>query len=443
MQDVYDACPAVSHAGSLRPVPSYTDVHRNGIHDYLESSYVLPATTAAPVQTYTSDFSLNGIYDTFDKPMYGCVPGSVNVLGASDFNRTYTRSPPVYLAPPANTMMQRTPTQASMVVPNRATNNTTGKTDRERRAFTTILDFDVKAEYVDENLPLPLTSKELGVYRIEVPPQTHFTSLLCFVYLVAGTTMKDQIDIKVSTFLRNVCEEERVEEHTQVVDSCDTQASNTVQVLTLATSAKLAHYQRHKGWCDTELTTNTQTKAEKTATVEKLHATVDELKVSMENLVEEEKSDVIERNIIELDEKFYIKFAQFEQQQKEMDRNTMKTINVRTDQSKRKIVIRTPPEDAAQCFDVTCENAMAKMENSPISQCLYLHKTENEADPVESEFYSLIIAECQRERIFLDHADLEMSIGNVEQCRKIYRKYSWNRTVKIRDEHLQTEDQNS
>ena len=149
-----------------------------------------------------------------------------------------------------------------MVVPNRATNNTTGKTDRERRAFTTILDFDVKAEYVDENLPLPLTSKELGVYSIEVPQQTQakkikvrakltlhgtfviegaqsvrtceqsreihgsraispgvhrvfsgvvqmqVTSRLCFVFLVAGTTLKDQIDNKVSAFLRIVCEEE-------------------------------------------------------------------------------------------------------------------------------------------------------------------------------------------------------------------------------------------
>ena len=39
----------------------------------------------------------------------------------------------------------------------------------------------------------------------------------------------------------------------------------------------------HKVWCDTELTTNTQTR-EKTATVEKFHATVDELEASMENL---------------------------------------------------------------------------------------------------------------------------------------------------------------
>ena len=66
------------------------------------------------------------------------------------------------------------------------------------------------------------------------------------------------------------------------------------------------------------------------------------------------KGNVKERNamIVEQDEKFYIKFAQFEQRQKDMDRNTMKTINVGTYQSKRKIVIRTPPENAAQCFDV-------------------------------------------------------------------------------------------
>ena len=41
----------------------------------------------------------------------------------------------------------------------------------------------------------------------------------------------------------------------------------------------------HKGWCDGELTTNTQTRKEETAIVEKFHATVDELKTSMENLV--------------------------------------------------------------------------------------------------------------------------------------------------------------
>ena len=43
----------------------------------------------------------------------------------------------------------------------------------------------------------------------------------------------------------------------------------------------------HKGWCNTELTTNTQTRKEKTATVEKFHDTVDELDASMDNLTME------------------------------------------------------------------------------------------------------------------------------------------------------------
>ena len=38
----------------------------------------------------------------------------------------------------------------------------------------------------------------------------------------------------------------------------------------------------HKDLCDTELTTNTQARKEKTATMENLHATVNELKTSME-----------------------------------------------------------------------------------------------------------------------------------------------------------------
>ena len=36
-------------------------------------------------------------------------------------------------------------------------------------------------------------------------------NLLYLVYLVNRTTLKDQIDIKVSTLLRNVCEEEQAE----------------------------------------------------------------------------------------------------------------------------------------------------------------------------------------------------------------------------------------
>jgi len=43
----------------------------------------------------------------------------------------------------------------------------------------------------------------------------------------------------------------------------------------------------HKGWCDTELATNEQTRKEKTAAVEGLHATIDELDASIAQLTQE------------------------------------------------------------------------------------------------------------------------------------------------------------
>merc|ERR550537_82707 len=43
----------------------------------------------------------------------------------------------------------------------------------------------------------------------------------------------------------------------------------------------------HKGWCDSELTTNEQTRKEKTAAVETLHAEIDELGASIAKLTQE------------------------------------------------------------------------------------------------------------------------------------------------------------
>merc|ERR1719399_216018 len=43
----------------------------------------------------------------------------------------------------------------------------------------------------------------------------------------------------------------------------------------------------HKGWCDTELSTNEQTRKEKTTQVESLHAEIDELEASLTQLSEE------------------------------------------------------------------------------------------------------------------------------------------------------------
>merc|ERR1711879_959352 len=43
----------------------------------------------------------------------------------------------------------------------------------------------------------------------------------------------------------------------------------------------------HKGWCDTELSTNEQTRKEKTEAVEMLHAEIDELQASIAKLTED------------------------------------------------------------------------------------------------------------------------------------------------------------
>merc|ERR550525_149878 len=43
----------------------------------------------------------------------------------------------------------------------------------------------------------------------------------------------------------------------------------------------------HKGWCDTELSTNEQTRKEKTEAVETLHAEIDQLEASIQKLTED------------------------------------------------------------------------------------------------------------------------------------------------------------
>jgi len=39
------------------------------------------------------------------------------------------------------------------------------------------------------------------------------------------------------------------------------------------------------------------------------------------------------------------------------------------------------------------------------------------------KIFGRAIAECSKERIFLDYADLEMRLGNIDRCRKIYEKF--------------------
>jgi len=55
----------------------------------------------------------------------------------------------------------------------------------------------------------------------------------------------------------------------------------------------------HKGWCDTELATNAQTRKEKTEAVEKLHAEIDELEASLSKLAEDFKG--LTKSLADLD----------------------------------------------------------------------------------------------------------------------------------------------
>eukprot|EP00928_Gymnodinium_smaydae_P011410 TRINITY_DN14213_c0_g1_i2.p1 TRINITY_DN14213_c0_g1~~TRINITY_DN14213_c0_g1_i2.p1 ORF type:complete len:674 (+),score=201.35 TRINITY_DN14213_c0_g1_i2:120-2141(+) len=58
------------------------------------------------------------------------------------------------------------------------------------------------------------------------------------------------------------------------------------------------------------------------------------------------------------------------------------------------------------------------------------------------KIFGRAIAECGKERIFLDYADLEMRLGNIDRCRKIYEKFletnshnpkAWNVYIDLED----------
>merc|ERR1719277_643767 len=77
----------------------------------------------------------------------------------------------------------------------------------------------------------------------------------------------------------------------------------------------------HKGWCDTELSTNEQTRKEKTEAVETLHAEIDQLQASTAKLTEE-ISDLT-KAVAELDEAMS-KATKLRQEEKAENAQTVK-----------------------------------------------------------------------------------------------------------------------
>jgi len=77
----------------------------------------------------------------------------------------------------------------------------------------------------------------------------------------------------------------------------------------------------HKGWCDTELSTNEQTRKEKTEAVETLHAEIDQLQASIAKLTEDIGD--LTKAIAELDTAM-AKATELRQQEKEENTQTIK-----------------------------------------------------------------------------------------------------------------------
>merc|ERR1719420_2575724 len=73
----------------------------------------------------------------------------------------------------------------------------------------------------------------------------------------------------------------------RVADDPFSKVKKMIKDLIVKLMEEAAEEAEHKGWCDTELSTNEQTRKEKTEAVEILHAEIDELEASIAKLTEE------------------------------------------------------------------------------------------------------------------------------------------------------------
>merc|ERR1719421_1827206 len=127
--------------------------------------------------------------------------------------------------------------------------------------------------------------------------EKHLPSLLqiratALVQLRAGSQSLEQA--KASQFLRD--QAERFHSHVllAVAERCEDDPFKKVKRMIKELIVKLMEEAgaeaEHKAWCDTELSTNAQTRKEKTAELETLYAEIDELEASIAKLAEEIKA---------------------------------------------------------------------------------------------------------------------------------------------------------
>merc|ERR1719313_2734807 len=102
----------------------------------------------------------------------------------------------------------------------------------------------------------------------------------------------------------------------------------------------------HKGWCDTELSTNEQTRKEKTAAVETLHAEIDELSASIAKLTQEITDLTAE--IAEVD-KAVAEATAIRAEEKATNEQTIKdAVEAQTDVAQALVVLKEFYEKAAE-----------------------------------------------------------------------------------------------
>merc|ERR1740122_287603 len=74
---------------------------------------------------------------------------------------------------------------------------------------------------------------------------------------------------------------------TRVMDDPFAKVKKMIKDLLVRLMEEANEETEHKGWCDTELSTNEQTRKEKTQAVEVLHAEIDQLQASIAKLAED------------------------------------------------------------------------------------------------------------------------------------------------------------
>merc|ERR1719162_1309583 len=114
----------------------------------------------------------------------------------------------------------------------------------------------------------------------------------------------------------------------------------------------------HKGWCDTELSTNEQTRKEKTEAVEMLHAEIDELKASLAQLGEDLTG--LSKQVAELDTAMATATEQRQQEKAENTATIQDASDAQTAVAQALVVLKEFYAKAAESTSLVQTNRVAK-----------------------------------------------------------------------------------